>query len=63
MATPDLQGVPVVVVASGGIPVVNGTIGTPMTVGDNDIGTAVTIVSAFGLPVVLLNQDGTAYVP
>ena len=63
MATPDLQGPAVVVVASGGIPVVNGTSGTGLTVSDNGLGQAVTIVSALGIPVVLLNTDGTAYVP
>lgn len=54
---------PVVVVASGGIPVSTTTLGTPMTVATNGFGTAVTIVSSGGAPVVLLNEDGTTYTP
>ena len=63
MATPNLQGASVVVVASGGLPVVNGTLGKSMTVAANGIGQAITIVTNLGIPVVLLNPDGTAYVP
>lgn len=63
MATPNLQGAPVVVVASGGIPVVNGTNGVGMTVAANGIGKAITLVANLGIPVTLLNPDGTAYVP
>lgn len=57
------MGAPVVVVTSGGIPVTIATSGTPLTVADNDMGIAVTIVDDLGLPVVLLNEDGTTYTP
>lgn len=63
MSQPSL---PVVVVASGGIPVVNVTTEPPFgalpatVVTDN--GLAVTIASnGMGLPMTLLNPDGSAY--
>ena len=61
MAQPAPMGTPVVVVADGGIPVVNDQKGPPMTVGSNTLGTAVTIVSERGMSVTLLKDDGTAY--
>lgn len=61
MATPALQGAPVVVVASGGIPVINVAGAAPMTVGDNLMGTAVTLVLVNGTPATLLKTDGTTY--
>ncbi len=61
---------PVVVVSEGGIPVTEtGTeYGTPMTPGDTTTypllgGTAVTIVSDWGLPVILVNDDNTPWTP
>lgn len=58
-------GAPVVVVdanVAGGIPVTVSPVGgTPMTVGASGLGRAVTIVPAGGLPVVLLNDDGSEY--
>lgn len=61
MSTPAAQGAPVVVVASGGIPVINVAGAVPMTVGDDLMGTAVTIVTQNGTPVTLLKTDGTTY--
>lgn len=45
---------PIVIVASGGIPITESVsgIGTPVSVAANGLGTAVTVVSAGGLPVV-----------
>lgn len=54
---------PVVVVASGGIPVTTIETGTPMTVGANLTGVAVTIVASGGLPVRLIDDNGVTYVP
>lgn len=62
MATTGVPaGSPVVVVSSGGVPVVNDQKGPPMTVGGNGKGVPVTIVSDRGTPVTLLKEDGTAY--
>jgi len=61
---------PVVVVASGGIPVTESAngYGTPMTPVDtvtfpSNGGTPVTIVSTDGLPVILINDDFTPWTP
>lgn len=60
-----LQAAPVVIVAAGGLAVVNVSDLTkqaaPMTVATNGKGTAVTIVSDRGIPVNLLNEAGTLY--
>lgn len=58
---------PVVVVASGGIPVVNVTTAPPFGAVPATVvsanGIAVTIVSARGTPMTLLNPNGTPYTP
>lgn len=60
-------GIPVVILASGGraitqvtaTKITSGQVMTPTTT----LGQAVTLVSSGGLPVVLINPDGTEYVP
>lgn len=57
--------VPVTIVASGGLPITETDLGTPMTPvaeGEPTAGTPVTIVASGGLPVVLVNDDLTPYV-
>lgn len=61
MAVLANQGAPVVVVAAGGLPIINVAGAAPMTVGDNLMGTAITIVTANGTPATLLKPDGTSY--
>lgn len=53
---------PVVIAASGGIPVVNTANATPMTVATNGFGAPITVVAANGTPVTLLNENGTLWV-
>lgn len=65
------QGAPAVVASNGiGIPVTiakksdtTTPMGTPMTIADNGIGLPIVIVSDRGLPVYLMNEDGSEYVP
>jgi hypothetical protein len=64
-----LTHLPVVVVASGGLPVVkvaeaSTNQAAPMTVVDSGKpGVAITLVSAFGTPAKLYNASGAEYVP
>ena len=59
--------VPVIVVASGGVPIVNTPLGTPMTPVTGTIGgvpvTLVTEPNMRGFPVSLVNDDLTVWVP
>lgn len=59
------MGWPIVVVASGGIPVteVSSGFGTPVTPASNGFGFAVTIVTSGGMPVVGSGGGGPAFVP
>lgn len=54
---------PVALVDDFGLPVSNGTVGIPMTVAEDGFGLAVVVVESGGLPVVLLNEDGTPWEP
>jgi hypothetical protein len=63
------MGTPVVIVASGGIPVTETDNGTPLTVADNGFGIPVTLVGSRGIPVtieggafVFTNAEAEAYV-
>lgn len=56
-----MAGPAVIIMGAGGLPVTNGTNGTPFTVSDNEIGFGVTLVDAGGLPVTLLNADGSLW--
>lgn len=58
-----VQASPIIIVASGGVPVVNTDNGTPFTVAANAIGTPMTVVTNNGAPVKLFNEDGTAWEP
>jgi hypothetical protein len=52
--------VPVIVVASGGVPVINTPLGTPMTPVSVPVnGLPVTVVADGGFPVHLVNEDLT----
>jgi len=56
--------VPVIVVASGGVPVINTPLGTPMTPVTPPVnGLPVTVVTDGGFPAHLLNEDLTNWVP
>lgn len=60
----DPAGIPVVVVASGGIAVTqvstkDAQVMTPI----GDGGVAITLVASGGIPANLVNEDGSAYVP
>ena len=59
------MGIPFVVVASGGIPVVNTTAGMPMTLAANGMGIPVTIATnGFGIAANLIGYSaGGSYVP
>lgn len=57
-----VQAAPAVIADDKGIPVVNTTNGTPFTVSSKGIGTPLTVVAKNGIPVTLLNEDGTAWV-
>lgn len=60
------MGIPVVVVASGGVPVVNTSSGLPMDVATNGFGIPVTIATnGFGIPANLngYNPSPGGYVP
>lgn len=56
--------VPVIVVASGGVPAINTPRGTPMTpISTVNGGMPVTVVADRGFPVHLVNDDLTDWVP
>lgn len=62
----DRPGIPVVVLASGGRAVTQVAaigLGQTMTPTTTKPGQAITLVASGGIPAVLVNEDGTQYVP